>query len=321
MKSNLKTLADEVRNIDLGYILKSKGYHESKEGISTKYTSDAHAINVTGSKWYDHKSGIGGGGAIDLVMYMEQCPYKEAVLSLADFRGVTNVSPLPEQRPAPERKPFAELMKTYGKRDDTLWPLARHYLVETRCLPAPLVDEAFASGKIYANDHRPNPSLVFLHTDANGTVQGATLRDTVHQSGFRPCLGNKTEAWFTFHCPLHKADSVVLVESPIDALSWHARTIDKDNPLPTVAVVSLAGCHTPDALLQFCQQKQIKITPAFDNDTAGREEIRRLQAMNNPLIERPAIPYAKDWNEELCAVTRPRFVPRQKKSPIKGIKL
>ena len=46
-------------------------------------------------------------------------------------------------------------------------------------------------GSIYANDHRPNPSLVFLHRDQHGKVRGATLRDTKHQSVFRPCLGNK----------------------------------------------------------------------------------------------------------------------------------
>ncbi|MET0502145.1 MAG: hypothetical protein ABW172_11550 [Candidatus Binatia bacterium] len=51
-------------------------------------------------------------------------------------------------------------------------------------------------GTIFANDHRPNPSIVFLHRTQFGKVEGATLRDTRHQSSFCPCLGYKLTAWF-----------------------------------------------------------------------------------------------------------------------------
>ncbi|MFA7344179.1 MAG: hypothetical protein WC003_07750 [Terrimicrobiaceae bacterium] len=58
------------------------------------------------------------------------------------------------------------------------------------------MDELHAGGSIYANDHRPNPGLVFLHRTDCGKVVGATLRDTRHESAFRPTLGNKLSAWF-----------------------------------------------------------------------------------------------------------------------------
>ena len=66
-------------------------------------------------------------------------------------------------------------------RDDSKWPIARAYLIETRKIDPAIVDELHAVGSIYANDHRPNPSLVFLHRDPHGKVRGATLRDTRQQ--------------------------------------------------------------------------------------------------------------------------------------------
>jgi Protein of unknown function (DUF3991) len=95
-----------------------------------------------------------------------------------------------------EKKSFEELAALYALREDSNWPIARAYLVEQRQISPPLVDELQARGSVYANTHWPNPSLVFLHRDQRGKVRGATLRDTKHQSVFRPCLGNKLSASF-----------------------------------------------------------------------------------------------------------------------------
>ena len=82
------------------------------------------------------------------------------------------------------RNPSRNSQRIYAVRDDSNWPIARAYLVEQRKISPPLVDELHGRGSIYANDHRPNPSLVFLHRDQHGKVRGATLRDTRHQSAF-----------------------------------------------------------------------------------------------------------------------------------------
>jgi hypothetical protein len=84
---------------------------------------------------------------------------------------------------APEKKSFEELIALYAVRDDSNWPVARAYLSETRKIDPAIVDEMHAVGSIYANDHRPNPSLVFLHRDPPGKVRGATLRG--HQASLR----------------------------------------------------------------------------------------------------------------------------------------
>jgi hypothetical protein len=78
------------------------------------------------------------------------------------------------------------------------------------------------------------------------------LRDTRQQSSFRPCLGNKLTAWFTVG-HLDKAEIVIAVESPIDALSYrmiHACRGD------AWAVVSCAGATVPNALMRLTYDRR-----------------------------------------------------------------
>ena len=75
-----------------------------------------------------------------------------------------------DARQLPRRNPLEELMARYAIRDDSNWPVARAYLTQTRRIDPAVVDEMHAVGSVYANDHRPNPSLVFLHRDAHGKV-------------------------------------------------------------------------------------------------------------------------------------------------------
>jgi hypothetical protein len=143
-----------------------------------------------------------------------------------------------------ERRPFHELAARYAVPNQANWPVARAYLVETRGIDPAIVDDLHAAGTIFANDHRPNSSIVFLHRTQHGKVEGATLRDTRRQSSFRPNLGNKLTAWFTVG-HLDKAEIVIAVESPIDALSY--RTIHACRG-DAWAVVSCAGATVPNEL-------------------------------------------------------------------------
>ena len=209
------------------------------EGTTLRAKTERHNIIVTGSWWFDNKAGVGGGGAIDLVVHIADVDFSVACRSLADeFRPLAvSQSDLSFHGSLRSRKkPFEELMALYAVRDDSNWPVARTYLTEMRKIDPAIVDELHAVGSIYANDHRPHPSLVF-HRDSHGKVRGATLRDTRHQSAFRPCLGSKLSAWFTVG-NLNNAVRVVAVESPIDALSYYSLFAGRSE---SFAVVSCAG--------------------------------------------------------------------------------
>ena len=143
-----------------------------------------------------------------------------------------------------ERRPFHELAARYAVPNEANWPIARAYLVETRGIDPAIVDDLHAVGTIFANDHRPNPSIVFLHRTQHGKVEGATLRDTRHQSSFRPCLGNKLSAWFTVG-HLDNAETVVAVESPIEGLSYYTLFAGRHDRLAIASSerkISLLSC-------------------------------------------------------------------------------
>ena len=91
------------------------------------------------------------------------------------------------------------------------------------------------------------------------------MRDTRQQSSFRPCLGNKLTAWFTVG-HLDKAEIVVAVESPIDALSY--RTIHACRG-DAWAVVSCAGATVPNELMRLAYDRRQSFVVALDNDRAG----------------------------------------------------
>ncbi len=191
-------------------------------------------------------------------------------------------------------------MAKYAVRDDGNWPVARAYLVETRKLEPALVDELHAVGSIYANDHRPNPGLVFLHRTDCGKVVGATLRDTRHESAFRPCLGNKLSAWFSVG-NIREAHSIVAVESPIEALSYHALFASRNDQL---AVVSCSGSTVPDELMWQSYERRQRFVVALNNDAAG--ELGWQKAWDSTVdwtgfkISSDCPP-RNDWNADLVA--------------------
>ena len=170
-------------------------------------------------------------------------------------------------------------------------------------------------GSLYANDHRPNPSLVFLHRDQHGKVRGATLRDTRHRSVFRPCLGNKLTAWFVVG-DLAGADRVAAVESPIDALSYYSLFGCRGGSL---AVVSCAGASVPRELMLRALDRGQAFVVALDRDPAGQRGVQKTRDETADWAGfklSSDCPKLKDWNDDLVAVASASALPCSKKLPL-----
>jgi hypothetical protein len=301
----ISELAEQVRNIPLREVLERYGFEAKPEGTTLRSKSVHHNIVVTGSRWFDNKAGVGGAGAIDLVIHIAKVDFSAACRSLAD-----QVQSLPasqtslsfpkssRQLPHQEKKCFEELATIYAVRDDTKWPIARAYLVEKRKIAADLVHELHSEGAIYANDHCPNPSLVFLHRDCHGIVRGASLRDTKHRSAFRPCLGNKLTAWFAVG-DVTTAARIAAVESPIDALSYYCLHAGR---LGDLAVVSCAGAIVPHELMAQAYDRRQSLIVALDSDFAGEQGWRKAwdtTAHWTGFQVSSDCPEHKDWNDDL----------------------
>lgn len=315
MPTQLASIASDLRNIPLSEELKRRGLTPRKEGNSTMWRGNAWAINVAGdSLWFDHKAGRGGRGAIDLVMHMDNCGFKEAVETLSGGRVLT---PLPSDAwekgnqkhgelvidlasHLTARPPLSEQMNQFAKRDNYRWPQAFSYLTNRRCLPPAVINDLHRSGRIYANN---KGGIVFLHHDTNGNVGGATIKST--SGKFSQTIGNKTGAWFHVGQPL-EAQTICITESPIDAISYSALHPDKH-----LCVISVSGQYIPDQLLETCKGEGKRVIIGLDNPALERSPIAGMRTegvIETTLAKCPnAIrhtPTAKDWNDDLCAAKK-----------------
>lgn len=305
MSAAIQQDAEQLRGIPLPQLLHRHGLEAKPEGASLRVRTDHLNLVVTGNRWFDNKAGIGGVGAIDLQMHLGEQDFSAACQTLA--REFGQVAPPPHgltflsgKSTDSGRLPFSELMAKYAVRDEENWPVARAYLVECRKVAPFLIDELHAVGSIYANDHRPNPALVFLHRTDCGKVVGASLRDTRHESAFRPTLGNKLTAWFTAG-NVREAHSVVAVESPIDALSYHTLFAGRNDPL---AVVSCGGSTVPHELLWQSYERRQRFVVGLDNDAAGERGWQKAwdeTADWTGFQISSHCPQLKDWNADLLA--------------------
>ena len=306
-------MAADVRKIPLSEILRSRGFEGRKEGNSTMWRGNAQAINVTGDAlWFDHKAGKGGVGCIDLVMHLDNQTFREAVASLSGGRYSRLDTPPAVVMAPPERRPLAELMSEYARRDDDRWQHAFAYLTKHRCLPPAVVEDLHKSGRVYANDRG---GVVFLHHDAHGQVGGATIKSTNPYSHFAQCVGNKTGSWFYVGQPPRRPYSadqdclaIAITESPMDAISYSVL-----HPEEHLCVVSVAGQYIPDQLLRICHGKKMII--ALDNPAYEHSE--QAAVISRGIIETTMakcphahlhIPAAKDWNDDLCQAARKHHV-------------
>ena len=302
-------MAADVRKIPLSEILSSRGLVARKEGNSTMWRGNAQAINVTGETlWFDHKSGKGGVGTIDLVMHLDGQSFREAVNSLSEGHHRRFDAHAAVAIPLPERRPLGELMDEYARRDDARWPNAFAYLTKRRCLPAAVIEDLHKCGRIYANDRG---GVVFLHYDELGQLGGATIKSSNPYSHFAQCVGNKTGSWFHVGCAPYEAATIAITESPIDAISYHVL-----HPEKHLCVVSVAGQYIPDDLLRVSHNKKTII--AIDNPALERSE--QAADITRGIIETTLAkcphahlhtPAAKDWNDDLCQAARKQRIKTQ----------
>jgi hypothetical protein len=249
---------DRLRERPLGPILESFGLTGHKEGQSVKYTSEAHAINVTGLKWFDHKHEAGGYGAIDLAIYLKDCSFKDACAWLGQTSH-DQPAPILQLKPRPPLLSFEDQLKEHAYKSFTRWPEARKYLVSHRGLPSRLVDSLYAEGKIFATE---KGSVGFFHENPAGKYTGCTLRSFHPDSQFKQSLGDKSGAWFIVGRPDNP--NLVAVESPIEALSFLAL-----HPGYHVSVVSVSGNHLPQPLLDKMERNGQFLYVGLNNDPAG----------------------------------------------------
>jgi hypothetical protein len=249
----------------------------------TKWRTKQGILTVNGPKFMNWNQGVGGGGAIDLVMHLRQVGFGLALEWLeARFGGLTAAQPqsIPRVRHFTLPPPVPEN-----------WPRVQRYLIEERKLPGALLDPLVQSGSIYA-DARAN--AVFLLLDPKATPVGAELRGTTMSAWRGMAPGSRKDRGF-FSVPSISLQALVLCESAIDAISCHALH-------PEYRCLSTSGAKPDPAWLAALVHQGQPIYCGFDADPTGDAMAQRMRQLH-PSIQRLR-PTAKDWNDLLRQQTR-----------------
>ena len=272
---NWRVRADRLRSLPLSIVLAELAATPDPHDPAKWHTARG-VLSVTGAKFINWNSDQGGGGAIDLVMHVQQVGFGQALqwleerfthLFSAQPVSMSATQPLTLPPPAPQN-----------------WPRVERYLLEERKLPRALLAPLIQSANLYA-DVRAN--AVFLLLDSHAIPIGAELRGTTPQPWRGMAPGSrKDRGFFSVSCPC--AQAIALCESAIDAISCHALH-------PTFRCLSTSGARPDPHWLGALLQQPLPVLCAFDADPTGDAMARRMIELY-PSIGRLRPP-AKDWND------------------------
>ena len=265
-----------VRHIDLKDVLKRTG--ATRDNIDkAKWHTCQGVISLTGQKfinWSD--GGIGGGGAIDLIIHLRQFDFKTAVCWLFDNFSIAASYMSNNIKPA----------LSLPIKDDKKLSRITNYLKYDRFLPLESINLLVKSGKLYA-DKRAN--AVFLLLGKEKTVVGAELRGTTTKRWRGMATGSRKDLG-CFYIKRSHTNKMVLCESAIDALSCFALNRD-------FIALSTSGANPNPAWLTTFINKGFEIYCGFDADEIG-DRLAEKMMRRYPSVKRLR-PIKHDWNEIL----------------------
>lgn len=287
-----------VRALPLAAVLESLGGERDPKDPARNWRVGASRLTVTDSRFFDHNAAgalhrmragtAGGGGAIDLVQYLKDVDFREAVRVLG---GMDAAQHTPVRTLHKARDPSVHAIAQPGSAP-TPAPeraaRARAYLIDVRALPEPLVDQAFRSGAAFA-DRLGN--VVFPLRNETGEVIGHELRGTSGKP-FHSVHGAKG----MFITKAGPERTAAFVESGIEALSYQALR-------GSGLILSTTGSavELPSRMAKALQGRGYAITAAFNADQSGDRAAERLSASLGGALrrDRPDPRLGKDWNELL----------------------
>ncbi|MFC1707142.1 DUF3991 domain-containing protein [Planctomycetota bacterium] len=280
----IRELADRVRVISLPAVLDLLGAERDLYDRSKWHTMKG-PISVTGAKFMNWDQGVGGGGAIDLVIHLEDLGFMAALEWLSrSFPGARTTGD-----PA-ARTPMSRRDLELPTPDAAKLPRVTRYLVQKRRLFSSILQPLIESGSLYA-DARGNVVFLMLHERARPI--GAELCGTSSRPWRGMAPGSRKDLGYFSISPPQPA-TIVLCESAIDALSCSVLR-------PESLCISTAGARPAPPWLAPLVEGGHHVSCGFDADTAG-EQAARAMIVRHPTITRLRPPL-HDWNDVLKSHT------------------
>jgi len=282
---DVRRAANQVRTTPLEEVLVVTGAEQDPHD-KEKWRTSQGAISVTGTKFFNWTHGVGGGGAIDLVIHLEELDFKAAVEWLVCRLPNSVAFDLPavdHGHPSCSSRRFELPL-----RNTTKLASVTRYLVRDRRLDVTVIEALVTAGTIYADD-RGN-AVFLMREDGGGRQVGAELRGTTARPWKGMAIGSqKNLGYFSIGEP--KANTIVLCESAIDALSCYTLHL-------RYRCISTAGARpNPTWLAPMISSGQHVVCCGFDADTTGDETARAMIDLH-PAVRRIR-PHFHDWNDVL----------------------
>jgi len=171
---------DQLRRIPLAAVMRQTGAQPDRYD-KAKWHTPKGAISITGLKFMNWHRSAGGGGAIDLVMHLNDLGFPAAVAWLQRH------FPLP---PVVEPPPPARRL-ALPPSDRGRLSAVKHYLVQDRAIPPAMTDALIASGKLYA-DRRGN--AVGVEKRGQGPARGLDGRAVVGPLAVEQTIDQRLDA-------------------------------------------------------------------------------------------------------------------------------
>ncbi|MEH2138949.1 DUF3991 and TOPRIM domain-containing protein [Nostoc sp.] len=262
-------------------------------------------INIDGPKFYDFapEQQKGSGGAIDLVMHVNQCNLRQAVVWLHERFGEAGAE---RAAIAKTKTVAAEIIQLEPRtpfkppvEDKTKWLAVSAYLTQKRGIPSNFVQAFHELGLIYADSEQ---NAVFVMRNLAQETKGVFLRGTRGENntfkGYE--FGTKrSDGWFHFHLGQQgttQVERAVLCKSPIDALSYAMLEYQVNGAMPANRTLFLA-VDNPNTLPVEQLQHIPTVQVAFDPDDSGNAAARVVKELL-PQSKRLKCK-AHDWNQQL----------------------
>ena len=287
----LRRRADAVRNISLETVLLRRGATRDADDKS-KWHTEQGPVSVTGMKFFGWHQGLGGGGAIDLVMHLGQTDFSTSVDWLENYcvmvSSADRVSSAYQADDDARRLALSNGSLSLPARDDSKLGQVRRYLQDERLLPATHLEPLIESGTLYAD---PRGNAVFLLLGKQRRTVGAELRGTGPRAWRGMARGTQKNHGF-FWIGEQDLPGIVLCESAIDAISCFALS-------PARICISTSGARPDPGWLGELIKRDYDIYCGFDVDEVGHAMARQMIDLH-PRVKRLSPP-GHDWNDVLTA--------------------
>ncbi|MBD2254297.1 MobV family relaxase [Nostoc parmelioides] len=275
-----------------------------------RWRGHGHIINIDGSKFYDFSPDQqkGGGGAIDLVMHVNNCNFRQAVVWLHERFGEAGVeraaiahvknraADIIQTEPRPQFTPPVE--------DRNNWPAVERYLTQQRGIPSDCLQMLYNQSLVYADDQQ---NAVFVMRNLEGQRNGAFLRGTRGENNSFKGYSKGTkrrDSWFYFGLggqATDKTNHVLLCSSPIEAISRAMLEYLVRGNVPPERTLYMAVDNINSLPVERLQNiPNILVTFGKDQSThAAAQRVLKLLPQSQQVLSKAA-----DWNEQLLEYGR-----------------